>query len=518
MALSRLPPPPDFFKPQGSRPGVRRLNNLPFFIMGGMVVIVVSAIAYSAYQRQPGGSGAKSDSSTDVGRSVMPSEMFAHAPPAGSIDVRKPEPPPAPAPVPAGPAVPAPAAPAAVPQKSAEERAREQAWIAYRNKMAEFAAREQASIDKAVIASPSVEFTAASDAAGAGAGAAGLTSGLAASLKQAGLGGTGATRPGASGTTLDAANRQSAKEDFLKTHENAADRVYGSVVKAASPYEMRAGMVIPAAMISGINSDLPGMLFASVRENVYDTATGDYLLIPQGSRLIGRYDNAIAYGQERVLVVWNRIIFPDASALDLEGMPGADEGGYSGFYDQVDNHYLRVFGSAALMSVLSAAAQLSQPQATNGQNITPGQTLAGSMGQEMTQTGRQIIERNLNIQPTLIIRVGYQFNVMVNKDVIFPGPYVEKNTQLAAVTGETVARPRSADSIPLAGPQLVGWRLRGAVKGKAWVVAPGADALGPFPIYEDHDDPLLGHIDAIVARQGQCVVQTSKGWFAEGGC
>lgn len=200
---------------------------------------------------------------------------------------------------------------------------------------------------------------------------------------------------------------------------NRAPSNYSSATRtpAISPYELKAGSVIPAIMISGINSDLPGQVIAQVSENVFDTKTGRYLLIPQGARLVGTYDNQIATGQTRAMVLWSRIIFPDASSIDLEMMPASDQSGYAGMHDKTNNHYGKTFGTALLMSMFSAGVQLSQPQATNGQNITPSQTATAAIGQQLGQTGSQVIARNLAIQPTLQIRAGYQFNVNVTKDL-----------------------------------------------------------------------------------------------------
>jgi type IV secretion system protein VirB10 len=125
-----------------------------------------------------------------------------------------------------------------------------------------------------------------------------------------------------------------------------------------SPYELRAGFVIPGTLISGINSQLPGQIMAQISQDVFDTATGKFKLFPQGSRLVGTYSSEVAYGQARVLVAWQRIVFPDGKALDISAMPGADGAGYAGFKDQVDNHYLRIFGSALLMSAITAGANV----------------------------------------------------------------------------------------------------------------------------------------------------------------
>lgn len=190
-----------------------------------------------------------------------------------------------------------------------------------------------------------------------------------------------------------------------------------------SAYELRAGFVVPATLISGINSELPGQIMGQVAQNVYDTATGKYLLIPQGSRLVGQYSSAVAYGQARVLVAWQRIVFPDGKAMDIGSMPGADSAGYAGFNDQVNNHYFRLFASAFLMSGVTAGISMSQPQ----QNATTQQTASSAMsealGQQLGQVTAQLIAKNMNIAPTLEIRPGYRFNVMVTKDMTFSKPY-----------------------------------------------------------------------------------------------
>jgi type IV secretion system protein VirB10 len=196
-------------------------------------------------------------------------------------------------------------------------------------------------------------------------------------------------------------------------------------------YELRAGFVIPGTLVGGINSDSPGQIVAQVGQNVYDTATGKHLLIPLGSRLVGSYDSDIAYGQERLLVAWQRIIFPDGKALDIGAMPGADSSGYSGFNDQTNHHFVRTFGSAFLMSAVVAATSLSQLNGlgnggSNGQNYnqpTTAGTLNQALGQQLGQVTAQMIAKNLNIAPTLEIRPGFRFNVVVTKDLVFTKPY-----------------------------------------------------------------------------------------------
>lgn len=192
-----------------------------------------------------------------------------------------------------------------------------------------------------------------------------------------------------------------------------------------SPYELRAGFVIPATLISGINSDLPGQIMAQVAQNVYDTPTGRHLLVPQGSRLVGSYSSDVAYGQSRVLIAWQRIVFPDGKAMDIEAMPGADSAGYAGFKDKVNNHYFRLIGSALLMSGVVASVSLSQDNDSNnnGDRQRASDALSEALGQVLGNTIAQVISKNLNVAPTLEIRPGYRFNVIVTKDMTFSKPY-----------------------------------------------------------------------------------------------
>lgn len=194
-----------------------------------------------------------------------------------------------------------------------------------------------------------------------------------------------------------------------------------------TPFELRAGFVVPATLISGVNSDLPGQIMAQVAQDVYDTPTGKYLLIPQGSRLVGSYSSDVAYGQSRVLVAWQRIVFPDGKAMDIGAMPGGDSAGYAGFKDQENNHYVRLFASAFLMSGVTAGVTYSQRsnQSTGGYGTQPSASsaLSEALGQQLGQVTAQLIAKNLSIAPTLEIRPGYRFNVLVTKDMTFSKPY-----------------------------------------------------------------------------------------------
>jgi type IV secretion system protein VirB10 len=190
-----------------------------------------------------------------------------------------------------------------------------------------------------------------------------------------------------------------------------------------TPYELRAGFVVPALLISGINSELPGQIMAQVSQDVYDTARGKWKLIPQGARLVGTYANEVAYGQSRVLVAWQRIIFPDGKAMDIGAMPGADAAGYAGFKDQVNSHYWRTFSSAFLMSAVTAGIATSQPENTGFGRPGFSSAMGEAVGQQLGQVTAQLIAKNLNIAPTLEIRPGYRFNVIVTKDMTFTKPY-----------------------------------------------------------------------------------------------
>ena len=221
------------------------------------------------------------------------------------------------------------------------------------------------------------------------------------------------------------------KDAFLKSNRDRRDwRLGSSLQPMTSPFEVKAGALLPATLLVGIDSDLPGETSALIRRNVYDSVTGRYLLIPQGTRLLGSYDNRVAYGQRRVLLAWNRLLFPDGRSMDLAGMPGADLAGASGLADRVDSHFLRAFGHALLLSAISAGAQLSQPQeSADGRAPSASQIVAAALGQELSSTANALLNRELNVQPTLEIRPGFLFNVEVTADMLFPAPYMSSDVE-----------------------------------------------------------------------------------------
>jgi len=220
-------------------------------------------------------------------------------------------------------------------------------------------------------------------------------------------------------------NGQAGKQSFF--NQDIADLGYlpNSVVPQISPFELKRGSVIPATLVTGINSDLPGRITAQVSQNVYDSATGHRLLIPQGAKLFGRYDSDVSFGQNRVLVVWTDIIFPNGSTLQIGGMAGTDAAGYGGFKDKVDNHYLRTFGSAILVALIGTGTDLLLPQdrSSIGSTDSASDAARRSFAETFGQISQQTVSKNLDVQPTLKIRPGYRFNVLVDQDIVFPRAY-----------------------------------------------------------------------------------------------
>ena len=189
------------------------------------------------------------------------------------------------------------------------------------------------------------------------------------------------------------------------------------IVKNRSQYVINQGTIIPAVLVTRLDSDLPGMVVARVTTDVYDTINEHYLLIPKGSRLIGQYDSNISTGQERLLIAFNRIILPNGNSAWLNGMQGASDTGESGFSDQVNNHFWKIFGSSFLIAGLTQWAQGNNATTLNMYGVPPGAMMGNAAGQAMLSTSNAILAKNQNIQPTLIIRQGYRFNVMVAKDM-----------------------------------------------------------------------------------------------------
>jgi type IV secretory pathway VirB10-like protein len=215
----------------------------------------------------------------------------------------------------------------------------------------------------------------------------------------------------------------------LATYAGQKDRwrLDNRVEKPASKYILQTGWLIPALMITAMESQLPGYISAQVSQNVYDSPTGKYLLIPQGTRLFGAYSDAISYGQNKIFVAWQRLIFPNGNTLDISAMPGVDGQGEAGFHDQTNNHMFSIFASAILMSAISGATALSQPQQTFSNAPNLESTLSAALGQQLGAATTSLLEKNLSVPPTLKIRQGYGFNVVAVKDLVFDRPYVVPN-------------------------------------------------------------------------------------------
>ncbi len=423
---------PDLLAPPPKRgAGVRRLNKLPLIIAGVLVALVIISVSYTFNERRQA-QMKKAEAAPEPVKIAEVPELPVK--PAGSdaayIEASAPPVPPAgdlPGPLTdTGAGTPAPIAPAPVVVDQAAEREREARLQALRR----IEENKLQSLEAALNAGPGIENfkrTGAPDAA------ASPDAQLAALARLAAVGGGGSSDSGTAGALAALAaqqqqqpdpNGQAAKRGFSDRVAGAAGDVYlrNTREAARSRYEVKAGSIIPAVLISGINSDLPGQIIAQVRENVYASSADAHatVLIPQGARLVGTYDSAVTMGQRRVLVAWQRVIYPDGSSVSLGAMQGADQSGYAGFRDKVDNHYLRIYGNAFMLSLFSAGIQLSQPDGNGSQGYDSQQILAAELGRQLGQLGIEMTRRNMDIAPTLEIRPGYNFVVMVNKDIILP--------------------------------------------------------------------------------------------------
>jgi type IV secretion system protein VirB10 len=260
-------------------------------------------------------------------------------------------------------------------------------------------------------------------------------------LAQAGTPGTAEQR-----SDYDRQNDQEQKTAFGQQHSKQETEYLTATREAPKgQYEVKAGWLIPAVLEQQLNSDLPGMIRALVRENVYDSATGRYILIPSGSTLIGVYNSHVGYGQNALQAVWRRIVFPDGSSLALGGFEGDDSAGAAGVRDQVNNHWGRLLSGALLTSVFAAGIEVSQGSNSSVlQSQSVGQTVGQAVGQQVGELGTEVTRRNLNIQPTIVVRPGYRFFVRVEKDVRFSGPYAPMTGAIGRSSRITVPAGRDA--------------------------------------------------------------------------
>jgi type IV secretion system protein VirB10 len=227
--------------------------------------------------------------------------------------------------------------------------------------------------------------------------------------------------------TADPTNIENMQDRKLAFLNEAAPQPGGSIShlqKPASPYVIQAGWVIPGALVTGINSDLPGEIIGQVTENIYDSQTGRILLIPTGSKLLGKFSAQISYGQRRVQIIWTRVTFPDGRWTSLQNLPGADTAGSTGLEDGVDNHWGSLFKAALLSTILSVGAEAG----TSGNQDNLAQAIRQGSSQSINQTGEHIVERNMNIRPTLTVRPGYPVRIIVDRDLVL-APYGQEAGQ-----------------------------------------------------------------------------------------
>ncbi|WP_297494653.1 TrbI/VirB10 family protein [Acidocella sp.] len=217
--------------------------------------------------------------------------------------------------------------------------------------------------------------------------------------------------------SLDLASDQNDQQRKLDVvNQDSANDIYNdhTLQTPASSYEVLAGTVIAASLITGLNSDLPGEVTAQVTENVYDTVTGRILLVPQGSRLVGSYDSVVAFGQSRALLVWQRIIMPDGSSVQIDNLPATDAAGYAGLEDEVDYHTWTLLKGIAMSTLLGVGTQTTFGSSQN--NLV--QAIEQSTQESTNQAGQRIVEKDLNIQPTITVRPGWPLRVIVSKDLV----------------------------------------------------------------------------------------------------
>lgn len=215
-------------------------------------------------------------------------------------------------------------------------------------------------------------------------------------------------------------NMQNQKNEFIQSARISQDYLSAGLQEPRSAYEIKAGSIIPAALVTALNSDLPGEVIAAVTENVFDHVTGHYILIPQGTRLFGKYDSKVAYKQRRAIVVWNRIIFPNGTSINIGGMIGADATGAAGITDKVDNHITSLLSGILLSTVISVGGAAADNAGTQrNQLVTAG---GGAVSQDASRTGQQFVQRELDRQPTITIRPGYRLRIIVDKDMVLT-PY-----------------------------------------------------------------------------------------------
>lgn len=217
-------------------------------------------------------------------------------------------------------------------------------------------------------------------------------------------------------------NRQASKQKFLNFDRNGDFVSKKFLNRSYSKFELKTGHIIHGIMITGVNSDLPGQVLGQISQNVYDTVTGKHLLIPMGTKIYGTYDSNVTYGQNRLLLVWQRLVFPNGYTLELENLQGADLMGQAGFKGRVNNHFLKLLRSVLLSSAVTAAtSRLDNVNVNvdtgNRSRVSIG-TGASTASEKIQSIGEKLVEKDLNRQPTIYVKKGHKFNIIVNKDII----------------------------------------------------------------------------------------------------
>jgi type IV secretory pathway VirB10-like protein len=416
-----MPVPPPLGLPPPQRQ-VRALRRTPLFIASGISVAVVGIIYYGI-THMGHGSSAGAPQATDTSASGDATDVLQGAPAGVVINAARPpraafipaaaaapvqfhfnDPQPAPAPAPAS-------SPASNPPGQPDDdmtdeaiAARKAAWDSYYKALTD--QRETHLKARQVAMGSDMEATAPI------AQPATITS-----------------TPGTNNGTLGGNGDKDKPTDFFAANASSPATDYSpyTVTDPLSPYELKATDTITAKLVSSVNSDSPGIIKAIVTKTVTDHATGMNILIPQGSTLVGVYNTSVGYGQTRLVTAWTRIIYPAPcdQSLDLGAMAGSDQSGQAGFEDLTDNHLFKIFGSALLVSVFAAGIQLSQPPQSAISTYSPVQSAGGAVGQQMGQLGQAFAQKGLNIPPTERIRQGYDFTVMISKDIAFQKPWVD---------------------------------------------------------------------------------------------
>ena len=221
----------------------------------------------------------------------------------------------------------------------------------------------------------------------------------------------------ASSTTATELSDQAGKRNFMATGQPRPTESGFRLAVPSSPFIVQAGSIIPAALITGIRSDLPGQITAQVIQNVYDSVTGQHLLIPQGSRLLGEYDSQVSFGQNRVLLAWDRLILPDGRSIQLDRLPGADAAGNAGLQDRVNQHWGGMLRAALISTLLNVGTQVG-----NGGDDDLVRALRQGGSDSIARTGQDLVRRQMNVQPALTIRPGFVLRVIVTRDLVLaPG-------------------------------------------------------------------------------------------------